>query len=58
MKIEFLFRKPGDHHTIHEADLPVVPREGESVIIDDNTELTVHSVAYDLRTTSARVLLK
>ena len=58
MKIEFILRMPGQRDVFKEVDWPAVPREGESVIVDDQTQLTVHAVEYDLRSNSARVILR
>jgi hypothetical protein len=61
MMIEFILRKPGGERNVFKiARMDAVPREGESVIIDDVTQLTVHSVEYDLRKSSpvVRVVLK
>ena len=58
MKIEFVLRKPGRRDVFAEADWDVVPRQGEGVVTDDETQLTVHEVTYDLRNNSARVILK
>ena len=59
MKIEFVLREPGNHHVIHTADYPAVPREGECVALDDdNASYTVHSVTHDIRRGIVSVLVK
>jgi hypothetical protein len=62
MRIEFWLRTPGNHTRVSIVDMSVVPRQGESVTLDDGTERAreVHSVDYifdKTNTPSARVLL-
>jgi hypothetical protein len=58
MTIEFILRKPGERHVFKTVEWDAVPREGEEVIVDDATQLTVHRVEYDLPRNLARVVLK
>lgn len=58
MQIEFWLRIPGEHQKFLTMEMDAVPREGEYVIVDDNADRVVHSVTYDLRSKSVRVLLK
>ena len=57
MNINFIRRGP-DRQPIKSVAWSTVPREGESVIIDDTTTLTVHAVEYDARFHTAHVILK
>jgi hypothetical protein len=57
MKIEFIMRIPGQRDVFKEVEWDCVPREGEVVILDE-TGLLVHSVEYDLRKNSARIILR
>lgn len=58
MKIQFVLRVPGERNVFKEVVWDAVPREGESVIIDDQTQLTVHAVEYYLRDNAVRVILR
>ena len=49
MIIDFVVRMPGQRNVVKRVSWPAVPREGESVIVNDTTMQTVHSVEYDLR---------
>lgn len=58
MRIEFIFREPGKRDVFKEVDWSAVPREGESVVVTDEVQMTVHTVEYDLRHNLARVILR
>lgn len=47
MHVRFVVRNPGNHQTIGTYDLHAVPREGESVTINDIPR-TVHNVSWDI----------
>lgn len=46
MKVKFLAREPGNHHTIHEAELDTLPRPDDFVVIEGKAEAPVHSVTW------------
>ena len=57
MQIDFVVHIPGRRQKLMTMNMDDVPRQGESVVVDDETERTVHSVTYDLRTNCVRVIL-
>jgi len=49
MKVDFSLRAPGGPDIFKSVNWPVVPREGETVVISNEQAMVVHSVSYDMR---------
>lgn len=57
MLVKFYDRTPGNHTLICKGKLDLVPREGETVVIDD-VPRTVHSVTWDVTKMEVALLLR
>lgn len=57
MLVKFIMRAPGSHHEIGKTKMDAVPRQGDTVTIDDISR-TVHSVDWNLTEMSVSILLE
>jgi hypothetical protein len=51
---KFNYLDPGNHHEISKGKIPAVPREGETVLLND-VVYRVHSVMWDFTKMEVRV---
>lgn len=58
MKIEFWLREPGENKLALAVEMDFVPRAGENVSLDGETNHEVHSVTYDVQRNTVIVLLR
>jgi len=57
MLVKFVLRNPGEHKAIGNAKMDAVPREGETVVLNDRGHI-VHSVTWDITEMSVTVLIR
>lgn len=57
MRVEIWSRTPGNHQKIDDLIMDSVPREGETVTIDQ-ASWTVHAVTWDLTQMKVIILLR
>lgn len=57
MFVRIIERVPGNHREIGKTKMDAIPRQGESVIIND-TSMTVHSVTWNLTEMSVIILVE
>ena len=57
MRVKIVMRGPGER-VLKEVTWDAIPKEGDSLIVDSETMMTVHTVMYDLRDNSVLVVAK